>query len=635
MADAPPSPPAPTTARPRPLTAAHARPEATSAHLRPAPALSPEEHLRALEMRLQGMQELSHAVTSNDSVDNVLAAIIRETLILVGCDRVRLFRFDRESDVLVADAACSSDGHRVEVPPDHGLLGVVVETRRPVNVRDAHRDPRFDLTLDEVTRYRTRSLACMPILNSRGDVIGVLEAANKHVGYFTPEDAGLLGAIGAQCSIALRHAELVLSLIDQNMETREAHAALEARQTEVELLLGLEHAAATARTLQESLDGMIDAVAARYPASFIGVLLTDPAGQALELASARGSWAARLPEGRVAFPVAHPWVAGVLGDAPRLAGAGLQAALHPASSPTSPLPDGPWTDVWDFVIQRGHDHPVLGALLIVNCPGPLGRAPHQGIEQAGRIFQSVAERVALAVTLAHALDEERKAERLAAIGKALSGVVHDLRTPLTVIGGYARSMEREPDAERRAEHRGVIKRQIERIQTMIGEVLDFASGRSEVLLRRIWIRELVTELETVFVQDLADRGVAFSVDAAYKGAVKADLNKLMRVFANLVKNAREALESRPPRDGVGPAIAIGIAEAGEGRVRLTVRDNGPGFPAALAGRLFTSFATHGKDRGTGLGLAMARRIILDHGGTLEASSPPGGGAVITMTLEAS
>jgi signal transduction histidine kinase len=623
-----------TTVRQRPLTAAHARPEATSAHLRPLPVLSPEEHLRALELRLRGMHELSQAITSSDSDDNVLAAIIRETLVLLGCERVRLFRLDRGRDLLFAGAACTSDGHHVEVPPDHGLLGVVVDTRRAVNVRDAQRDPRFDLSLDEATQSTTRSLACVPLLDAQGDVVGVLEAANKFVGYFTPEDAALLAAIGTQCSIALRQAELVLALVDKNIESREAQQALEARQTEVELLLALEHAASTERSLEAALTGMCDAVVARYPASLVAIFLVDPAGSALELATARGAWAALLPAGRVAFPVGHRWAAGVLGEGPRLEGAALQAALHPKVAGDSQLPGGPWRDVADFVVRRGEDHPVLGALLVVNCPRPEGRAPHQGMENAGRILESVAERVALAVTLARALDEERKAERLAAIGKALSGVVHDLRTPLTVIGGYARSMEREPEQERRAEHRGVIKRQIERIQAMIGEVLDFASGRSEVLLRRLWIREIVAELEATFSQDLADRGVTFVIDAAYKGGVKGDLNKLLRVFANLVKNAREALMAHPPAGGARPTIEVRFAEGPSGGVIATVRDNGPGFPKELAGRLFTSFATHGKDHGTGLGLAMARRIILDHGGTLEASSPPDGGAVITITLEA-
>jgi signal transduction histidine kinase/putative methionine-R-sulfoxide reductase with GAF domain len=632
-----------TTARPRPdtglmrpLTAVHARPEPTSAHLRPIPVLSPEEHLRALELRLRGMHELSQAITSNDSDDNVLAAIIRETLVLLGCDRVRLFRLDRARDVLYADAAWTSDGHHVEVPPDQGLLGVVVESRRPVNVRDAQRDPRFDLLLDAATGYRTRALACVPLVDAGGDVIGVLEAANKFVGYFTPEDAALLAAIGTQCSIAMRQAELVMALLDKNIETQEAHRELAARQTEVEVLLAVEHAAATERSLEGALAAMCSAMTARYAASLLAVFVLDPAGTALELVTAGGGWAPSLPSGRLSFPVDHPWVAGVLGDGPRLTGEALRAALHPDGphGAGSLLPRGLWKDATDFVVRRGDDHPVLGALLVLNCPGPGEREAHQGMENAGRILESVAERVALAVTLARALDEERKAERLASIGKALSGVVHDLRTPLTVIGGYARSMEREPEAERRAEHRVVIKRQIDRIQTMIGEVLDFASGRSEVLLRRLWVRELVAELEATFAQDLADRGVAFVLEDRYKGGVKGDLNKLLRVFANLVKNAREAVIAHPPRDGTPPRISVRFEEGAAGHVHIVVQDNGPGFPKELEGRLFTSFATHGKDHGTGLGLAMARRIILDHGGTLEASSLPDGGAVVTITLEA-
>lgn len=87
------------------------------------------------------------------------------------------------------------------------------------------------------------------------------------------------------------------------------------------------------------------------------------------------------------------------------------------------------------------------------------------------------------------MEEERKAERLAAVGGALSGVMHDLRTPLTVIGGYTRLMEREDDPERRHAHREVVKRQIELVQHMISELLAFARGQGEVLVRKVWVRE--------------------------------------------------------------------------------------------------------------------------------------------------
>jgi signal transduction histidine kinase/putative methionine-R-sulfoxide reductase with GAF domain len=623
-----------------------ARPESTSAAERDGSANTVAaddlaSRLRIAELKLRGIQEISQLLTSSRKLSDIFDEIIHRTTELMACERATFYRLDRELGALFADISSTNDPAREEIRLGDGLIGAAALEGREINIKDAHRDARFDAERDRRLGRRTTSLLCVPVRNGRGDIIGVLQAANKRDGYFTPDDAAMLNAIASQSAIVLNNYELFMEVLEKNIEMAETQSHLEARRAEIELLLEVEHAAAIARSLDEALPGILEAVIRRYPMGLAAVFLLNPANTGVELHASAGSWTIAPPNDgrRLTLPRTLPWIGALLSDQPRPAGADLDMAMR-----NSPLGECLVTDetlhgAWDFPIRRGGDAPI-GALLILNCPAsypPLPNAPHppmaphHGMQQARRILEAVADRIALAATLARALDEERKAERLAAIGTALSGVVHDLRTPLTVIAGYARSMEREDERERRSAQREVIKRQLDTIQAMIGEVLDFASGRSEVLLRRVFVRDLATELEQTFAEDLASRGIKFSVETIYKGAVKADPRKLMRVFANLVKNAREAVETMPANAEREPSIAITMESDGE-RVYVHVRDSGPGFPPELEGRLFESFATHGKGHGTGLGLAMARKIIDEHGGTLSASSPPTGGALITIAL---
>ncbi len=587
------------------------------------------ERLRLAELKLRGIQEISSLLTSHTSIQNLFSEVIRRTLVLMNCERAAFFRLSREGDLLLPEQSNDPDAGRAPIAVGVGIVGATVADGREINIKDAWRDRRFDRAEDERLGRRTTSVLCVPIKDVAGQVVGALQVCNKRDGYFTPDDAAMLNAIASQTAIVRRNAELFMDLFERNLQNIDAQARLRARQVEIEVLLEVEHAAAVARTLDEALRGILSAVVARYPIGLAAVFIETPARNGLALQAAAGTLDLGLPAHLFLPEDAELSVAWRNGG-PRLSGDALREALLASPlGPSLPAPDA-IDDVWEFPLRRGDD-PALGALLILNCPGPANPAPHHGMEQAHRIFSAVADRIALATTLARAIDEERKAERLAAIGTALSGVVHDLRTPLTVIAGYARSMEREGDATRRAEHRGIIKRQIESIQGMIGEVLDFASGRSEVLLRRVFVRELIADIEAMLAPELAERGIALELHLTYKGAVRADAKKLMRVFANLFKNAREAIEGDTRDERPPPTISVEV-DSDDTRVYVRVRDSGPGFPAALEGRLFESFATHGKGQGTGLGLAMARKIIEEHDGALEAANTPGGGAVVTLAL---
>jgi signal transduction histidine kinase len=106
--------------------------------------------------------------------------------------------------------------------------------------------------------------------------------------------------------------------------------------------------------------------------------------------------------------------------------------------------------------------------------------------------------------------------------------------------------------------------------------------------------------------------------------VDADPDRLRQILHNLIKNAFEAA----PDSQVEISTRAGDDE---GMIELEISDNGPGFPSDLVARIFEPYVTS-KARGSGLGLAIVKKIVDEHGGSVTASNPPGGGARVLVTL---
>jgi two-component system sensor kinase FixL len=112
------------------------------------------------------------------------------------------------------------------------------------------------------------------------------------------------------------------------------------------------------------------------------------------------------------------------------------------------------------------------------------------------------------------------------------------------------------------------------------------------------------------------------------GEVPGDEVLLRQAFSNLCRNALEACQER----GVTPRIVVhGTRDEGQGVQRVSVRDNGPGIQASVAGTMFRPFVTT-KARGIGLGLALVQKIVVTHNGRVTASNSDDGGAKLEVTL---
>jgi signal transduction histidine kinase len=229
--------------------------------------------------------------------------------------------------------------------------------------------------------------------------------------------------------------------------------------------------------------------------------------------------------------------------------------------------------------------------------------------------------------LATTLEEMRSAlaERDQRMQMMLSGIAHEVRNPLggmELFAGILRE-ELQGDAARLA-HVQRIERELAHLKAVVAEFLEYAR-RPRPELADLDCRTLLEDVHDVLAKDLDDAGVACEIEAPVGARVRADPNQLRRALLNLGRNAIQATPA-------GGRVTLSC-EPSDGRIRLRIRDSGPGISPSELESIFAPFYTT-KEKGTGLGLAFVREIVHDHGGRLSVESEPGAGAVFTIDLQA-
>jgi signal transduction histidine kinase len=168
-----------------------------------------------------------------------------------------------------------------------------------------------------------------------------------------------------------------------------------------------------------------------------------------------------------------------------------------------------------------------------------------------------------------------------------------------------------------------IRRQVEEMTDMIGNLLAFARGQRDLQPSEVELQSLAVEVRETLALLSSDRRVSLSL-VADGPPVRLDSSRLKRIVLNLGKNALEAT----PAEG---SLVIRLQGKADG-LDLEVRDSGPGLPAEVQRRLFEPFVTVGKRGGTGLGLAIVKRFVDDHSGRIEVQSTPGQGTTFKVHL---
>jgi signal transduction histidine kinase/putative methionine-R-sulfoxide reductase with GAF domain len=570
-----------------------------------------QEALAREQKKLALVQEVSRALSTVHDLTPLLALIMEKVTALMEADRSTLYLLSDDGRELWSKVTQGGEVVEIRLAVGEGIAGWVAQSRQLVNLPDAYQDLRFLSSVDQKSGYRTGSILCVPMLSGVGGLCGVLQVLNKQDGSFTAADEDLLSALASQAAIAIENATLYHSLVAQNSALTETRRELEQRTRELNALYEVEKEISAALDLDDLLDRILGQAIAVLGGGGGSIALTEPNG-AIRFCTVRGAGAEPLRQrvlprgtGILGWSISHktPVLSRDPANDPRHAAeVAREVGISPWLLMAAPLIDG---------------EDVVGGIEVLEQR----RTSRNHAEDGGwgeedlRLLVLIAAQVAKALTHARARSEHSNRDRLASIGRMLAGVLHDVKTPMTIISGYAQLMAACDDPEQRASYVEHILRQFDLMSGMTKEVLAFSRGDTDLFIRKVYMHRFIAELRTQLDAAVAGRGSTVAVHANYDGVAFFDEQKLLRVIHNLVRNAVEAMPS-------GGVVDVTVERRG-GELIWQIADNGPGIPAELSDRLFTLFAS-GRKGGTGLGLAIVKKIVDDHGGRIDYQTGPGG-----------
>jgi signal transduction histidine kinase len=260
---------------------------------------------------------------------------------------------------------------------------------------------------------------------------------------------------------------------------------------------------------------------------------------------------------------------------------------------------------------------------------PAGALPASGPREVGLLvdaFDQMAQdlqRSRAEVTRLHQQEMER-AQQLATVGELASGIAHEVRNPLTgVLGALELAERRIPEGDAARPLLEEAHRQLMRIEATTTQLLRYARP-PELKVLVVDPASLVERAANIVAPHAAAAGVRVVADSATPEAeVRVDPELMVQVLVNLMLNGIDA----SPAGG-----AVAVSTTGDPReVRLMVADRGPGIVPERRADVFRPFFTT-KHQGTGLGLPISRQIVERHGGSLELTETPGGGATFLVVL---
>lgn len=248
-----------------------------------------------------------------------------------------------------------------------------------------------------------------------------------------------------------------------------------------------------------------------------------------------------------------------------------------------------------------------------------------------RIEEEIAERRLTEQELRKTQADLIQAGKLAGLGQMSAALSHELNQPLAAAKTYADSAAMLIDLERVGEARDNVRRisgLIDRMASISRHLRNFARKPNEKL-RPVALDAAMADTLEIVAARLKAADADLEIDLSDTPMVKAGSVRLQQVLVNIITNAADAVEGLADR-----RIHVS-AEHLDGKVSLTIRDHGPGVPAAIAERIFDPFfTTKGVGKGLGLGLSISYNIVKDFGGSLSVTNHAEGGAVFRIELEA-
>lgn len=249
-----------------------------------------------------------------------------------------------------------------------------------------------------------------------------------------------------------------------------------------------------------------------------------------------------------------------------------------------------------------------------------------------RLLTAIGLQAGLAIQNAHLYRAQVDAERLAAVGETTAALSHSIKNILQALRGGADVVEMGLKAKNLTQAQkgwGIVERNLEKIYGLTMNLLAYSKER-EPRLEPVNLRTIIDDCLELVANVANEKGVMAVADIdPDMPAVPVDPDGIHQVIMNLLSNALDAVET-----GKGLIRVVGRYDDSEHQAIIEVIDNGVGVPPAMMNHLFELFHSTKGNRGTGLGLAVARKIVNEHEGEITARSTPGQGTTFTVTLPA-
>jgi PAS domain S-box-containing protein len=467
-------------------------------------------------------------------------------------------------------------------------------------------------------------------LKTRGNIIGLIALDGKNRNQFTEHHAELAVTFGNQVAIALDNARLFSELQNELEERRKLIAELEIKNAESETLR--ESAAIVAATLEksEAIDRILEQLERVVPFDSASVQLIS--GNMLEMVSARGfelgsnatDNSFKLNENEPSYPV-------IQGNAPYVLYEDVQV---------------PFPAFKEFPHHRIHAWmavPLKVKGQIIGIIALDGYQVGKFSEKHAQLAVTYANQVAIALENAR-LFSDLQAElsgrkklilelenKNAELERFTYTVSHDLKSPLFTICGFLGYLEQDAVSGNYVRLKSDIQRitdATDKMQRLLNELLELSRvGRLKNELTYFSLAELANEASELVQGRIMERGIAVHIDPNLPD-VYGDRPRLSEVLQNLLDNAAKFMG-----DQKEPRIEIGCDGEEDGKPIFHVRDNGMGIPSEHFDRVFGLFnKLDPKTDGTGIGLALVRRIVEVHGGRIWVKSEAGKGSTFFFTL---
>jgi signal transduction histidine kinase len=220
-----------------------------------------------------------------------------------------------------------------------------------------------------------------------------------------------------------------------------------------------------------------------------------------------------------------------------------------------------------------------------------------------------------------------RAERLSAVGEVAAMVAHEIRNPLTSIGGFARAIKRDIEKSMKVEtnrrYLDIIIEEVKRLERIVSEILGFVRPVT-MHFAPTNMHEVIDQTFSMMSGEIDESKVVVTKDFQPDlPPVWMDADQVRQVLLNLLRNALHAMK--------GEGMLSVVTEATPNQARIYVADTGEGIRADHVDKVFNAFFTT-KTTGSGLGLTISMQIIKSHGGTIEVDSREGEGSTFIITL---